>query len=231
MPDPAATLDYEYFVNEPDGSPLPQSSAKSVVHDMVGLLDLRPGHHVLEVGTGSGYSAALLAIHVGSLGRVVSLDVDAALVARARAKHAALGTGVEVHEGDGMHGWPAGAPFDRVVGWATPPCLPSAWVEQVAEDAVLVTPIKAAPVAAANLVVRCVIRDGRPTSPTLHTGSFIEMHDRVITEFGVPFDYAPATPLLERCSIGCSSDRPASSRAHSPATSRRARRSSPTYMR
>jgi protein-L-isoaspartate(D-aspartate) O-methyltransferase len=193
MPDPAAaTLDYEYFVNEPDGSPLPQSTAKSVVHDMVAMLGLRPGHRVLEVGTGSGYSAARLAVQVGSLGRVVSLDVDAALVARAAAKHAALGTRVEVHEGNGMHGWPAGAPFDRVVGWATPSSLPSAWVEQVAEGAIIVTPIKAAPVAAANLVVRCSIRGGGPTSPTLHTGSFIEMHDRVITEFGAPVEYVDA---------------------------------------
>jgi protein-L-isoaspartate(D-aspartate) O-methyltransferase len=193
MPNPFATdLDYDYFVTEPDATTLPQSTAKGVIHDIVGLLDLEPGHRVLEVGTGSGYSAALIAAYVGSHGEVVSLDIDAALVARARAKHAALGTGVELHDGDGAHGWPDRAPFDRIVAWATPSLLPGAWIEQANENAIIVTPIKAAPVAVANVVVRCSIRDGKPTRPTLHAGSFIEMHDRVITELGVPVECVDA---------------------------------------
>lgn len=188
----ATTIDYRWFVAEPGGDVLPQSTAERVVHDTVRLLDVRPGHSVLEIGTGSGYSAALLTALAGPGGRVVSVDIDLALVERARGKHAERGSIATFHAGDGARGWPTEAPFDRIVAWATPSVLPRAWARQAAEGAIVVTPTKAAPIAVANLIVRCRIRDARPTQGTLHPGSFIDMHGRLIADFGVPVNYVDA---------------------------------------
>jgi protein-L-isoaspartate O-methyltransferase len=91
------------------------SSMPSVVFSMLADLDVRPGHRVLEIGTGTGWNAALLAHRAGA-GNVVSVEVDPA-VARAarRALQRAGYGGVRVVTGDGLLGCPEGAPYDRVM--------------------------------------------------------------------------------------------------------------------
>lgn len=92
---------------------------------MCRLLDVEPGMRVLEVGTGSGYSGALLGRLTGPTGRVTSLDVDASLIQRAGAKHAEHGIdNVTVHLADGFAGWAADTPYHRIIAWATPHLLP-----------------------------------------------------------------------------------------------------------
>lgn len=71
----AELIDYDSYVREPDGSMLPQSSARSSILHMLRLLEVEPGMRVLEVGTGSGYTSALLGRIVGDHGTVTSLDV------------------------------------------------------------------------------------------------------------------------------------------------------------
>ena len=82
-------------------------------------LDVRAGHRVLEVGTGSGYSGALLALRCGPGGRVTSVDISDELIDRARAIHAERGvTGIDCHVADGLTGFPprrAFRPDGRVV--------------------------------------------------------------------------------------------------------------------
>jgi protein-L-isoaspartate(D-aspartate) O-methyltransferase len=96
---------------------------------------------VLEVGTGSGYTSALLGQIVGEHGTVTSLDVAHHLVARAARKHAEHGVrNVAVYPADGFGGWEAGALYDRIIGWTTPHVLPHSWVRQVRDRAVIVTP-------------------------------------------------------------------------------------------
>lgn len=180
----ADLIDYDSYVREPDGPVLSQSSAPNSILSMLRLLELQPGMRVLEVGTGSGYTGALLARIVGQRGSVTSLDIDPSLVARAERKHFGYGLrNVAVHTADGVVGWAAGGPYDRIVGWATPHLLPRRWVEQARDQAVIVTPIKVAPIAGANMILRADMHGWRPTARDVHLGGYIEMHSQVITDF------------------------------------------------
>jgi protein-L-isoaspartate(D-aspartate) O-methyltransferase len=123
-----------------DGTQLPQTTRPELVHEMLEQLRVEPGQRVLEIGTGSGYSTALLCDLVGRDGLVVSLDVDPEMVERAAALLADDGlVQAEVVLADGRDGWPAGAPYDRVIAWGAIEELPDAWVAQ-APDGVIVAP-------------------------------------------------------------------------------------------
>ncbi|MFF5565861.1 methyltransferase domain-containing protein [Streptomyces sp. NPDC012623] len=116
----------------PDGAyrlPTSSSSMPSVMLEMLGLLDVTAGHRVLELGSGTGYNAALLAHRLGS-GRVTTVDIDPVLVERAAARLRAAGLTPRVECGEGEKGWPGGAPYDRVIATYTVPEIPYAWLEQ-----------------------------------------------------------------------------------------------------
>jgi protein-L-isoaspartate(D-aspartate) O-methyltransferase len=125
--------------------PLPIASGQTIsqpymVAHMTELLELRPGMHVLEVGTGSGYGAAVLA----GLGcRVVSVERHQGLAEAARSRLAALGWGdaVRIVVGDGSLGRPADAPFDGIVVTAAAPRIPAALLAQLADGGRLVVPV------------------------------------------------------------------------------------------
>ncbi len=103
------------------------------------LLDLKPDDVVLDVGTGSGYQAAVLAEIVR---QVCSIDIVEPLVTRASVQLAALGyRNVEVRVGDGYQGWPERAPFDAIVVAATAPRVPPALLAQLAVGGRLVIPV------------------------------------------------------------------------------------------
>lgn len=189
----AADVDHAYWVTTSSGDTVPQSTNPATIATMLRLLDLERGMRVLEIGTGSGYSGALLASAVGTSGHVVSIDVDADLVDRATDLHSRAGNhNIEVHAADGLEGWTGGAPYDRIVGWTTPHLLPRTWVEQTTPGGIIVTPVKIAEVALANALVRCRITGGRPTDLDLHAGSFIEMTSHTVTDFAVPLRYVNA---------------------------------------
>jgi protein-L-isoaspartate(D-aspartate) O-methyltransferase len=101
-----------------------------VVALMTSLLDLGPGERVLEVGTGSGYHAAVLSRMARE---VYSVEIDAGVAAQARRKLAALGYhNVNVFVGDGYQGWPAQAPFDAILLSAAPTHVPKPLLDQLA---------------------------------------------------------------------------------------------------
>jgi protein-L-isoaspartate(D-aspartate) O-methyltransferase len=110
-----------------------------VVAYMTEQLGVRPEHRVLEIGTGSGYQAAVLS----RLAReVVSVERYRTLADTARARLAALGYGnVEVIVGDGFAGVPERAPFDRIIVTAAAEAIPEALVAQLAEGGVLLLPL------------------------------------------------------------------------------------------
>jgi protein-L-isoaspartate(D-aspartate) O-methyltransferase len=102
-------------------------------------LALRPGLRVLEIGTGSGYQAAVLA-EMGA--RVFSVERMDTLARRARSVLDALGyESVRIRVGDGSLGWPEEAPFDRIVVTAAAPAVPPALVGQLADPGLLVVPV------------------------------------------------------------------------------------------
>lgn len=110
-----------------------------IVALMTQLLALDAGDRVLEIGTGCGYQAAVLA-QLGA--RVTSVEVVPALSRRARRTLAALSvTGVELQVADGHAGWPPGAPYDAIIATAAAAMLPPAWLGQLAAGGRLVAPL------------------------------------------------------------------------------------------
>jgi protein-L-isoaspartate(D-aspartate) O-methyltransferase len=110
-----------------------------VVAYMTERLGLRPHHRVLEIGTGSGYQAAVLS----RLAReVVSIERYRTLADQARERLRALGfDNVEVVAGDGLTGVPERAPFDRIIVTAAAETIPQALIGQLADDGVMLLPL------------------------------------------------------------------------------------------
>lgn len=110
-----------------------------IVALMTDLLDLQPGARVLEVGTGSGYQAAIL----GKLAAEVhTVEFVPHLAQEAAARLERLGfTNVHVHVGDGSLGWPEAAPYDGILVTAAGPEVPPPLLEQLAEGGRLVVPV------------------------------------------------------------------------------------------
>ncbi len=128
-----------------DDTPLPIGhgqtiSAPSMIAIMLEEAGLTPGENVLEIGTGCGYNAALLAELVGP-DLVVSIERIAALAEMARANLAACGYRVEVVVGDGTQGYPPRAPYDCVVSTAGAPRIPKPWMEQTRVRGRIVAPV------------------------------------------------------------------------------------------
>jgi protein-L-isoaspartate(D-aspartate) O-methyltransferase len=116
-------------------------SAPHVIAVMLELLDVQPGHRVLEIGSG-GYNAALLAELAGATGRVTTIDIDLDVVNRARLLLPAAGYDtVVVRHGDGETGDPDDAPYDRIIVTARADDIPPAWWQQLAPGGRIVMPL------------------------------------------------------------------------------------------
>jgi protein-L-isoaspartate(D-aspartate) O-methyltransferase len=114
-------------------------SAPSVVAIMSAALDVSERHHVLEIGTGTGYQTTILARIAR---RVTTIERHRKLVRAAEARWAALRiTNVTAIVGDGMLGWPRQAPFERILVTAAAEKAPSKLVAQLADGGILVAPI------------------------------------------------------------------------------------------
>lgn len=118
-------------------------SQPAIVAEMLEQLGLQPGHRVLEIGAGSGYNAALMAHMVGEESRVVTVEIEQALVRRAREHLATAGfRRVEVIHGDGGLGYPEKSPYDRIVLTAGTPDIAPVWREQLRPEGRLVLPLE-----------------------------------------------------------------------------------------
>jgi protein-L-isoaspartate(D-aspartate) O-methyltransferase len=124
--------------------PLPIGSGQTIsqpyiVGAMLEALEVRPQDRVLEIGTGSGYMAALLAELVAE---VVSVERHAELAERARDVLVRLGyKNVQIVVGDGSQGYPPAAPYDCIIASAAAPRIPDALLEQLNEGGRMVIPI------------------------------------------------------------------------------------------
>lgn len=137
-----AYADRAISIKSTDAETLASISQPSMIARMLELLRVEPGNRVLEIGTGSGYNAALLATLAGERGHVVSVEVEPDLAERARGILAACGYDtVEVVQGDGYAGYPAAAPYDRIVVTARSGDVSRAWWEQLADGGRIVVPL------------------------------------------------------------------------------------------
>ncbi len=126
----------EAIVTQVDGGaeqygivPTSSSSAPDVMADMLDALDVEPGMRVLEIGTGTGYNAAVLAERVGAA-RITTVEADPAIAEHANTALRQAGYPATVITGDGADGYPPHAPYDRVIATAAATHIPYAWVEQ-----------------------------------------------------------------------------------------------------
>ncbi len=137
-----AYADEAVAVQSVDGVTTSSASQPSMVAIMLGQLDLRPGHRVLEIGAGTGYNAALMMRIVGPAGRVVAVDIDADLVESADRHLADAGVeGVELVCADGALGYPPAAPYDRIVLTVGSGDVRPEWVAQLAPGGRLLLPL------------------------------------------------------------------------------------------
>ena len=121
------------------GRTLSSSSQPDVMAYMLQALDVQEGMRVLEIGTGSGYNAAILAQLAGSPRAVTTIDIDADVIARARETiPQVVGDGMTIVQADGRDGYQANAPYHRIMITAGTPTLPHAWLKQLAPDGILV---------------------------------------------------------------------------------------------
>ena len=127
-----------------EDTPLPIGGEQTIsqpyiVAYMIQALELEPEHRVLEVGTGSGYQAALLAQIAAE---VYTIEIVPELYEQAKQNFALLGLdNIYCKLGDGSLGWPEYAPFDRIIGAASPSTIPKTLLEQLCVGGIMVLPV------------------------------------------------------------------------------------------
>lgn len=150
--DQALEIGYEQTCSQP-----------STVAQMLRLLDVRPGHRVLDVGSGSGWTTALLGHLVGPEGQVIGMEIVPELVKRGRKNLADADlpwTGIEQAE-RGVLGKPKDGPFDRILVSAMSDSLPEELVAQLVPGGILVVPVSGS-------MVRVVLGDDGTSEMTRH---------------------------------------------------------------
>jgi len=155
------------------------ASQPDVVALMLAALDVEPGMRVCEIGTGTGYNAALLAYRLGAQ-NLTTIEVDATLADRAR--DVLVGAGypdVMVITGDGAQGYPPRAPYDRVLSTVAAQHVPYAWVAQTRPGGRVVTPWGTA-FLNGTLLALTVSEDGTATGRLVGAVAFMWLRDQRI---------------------------------------------------
>lgn len=153
------------------------ASRPDVVALMLAALEVQTGMTVCEIGTGTGYNAALLSAHLG-VHNVTTIEVDPQLAARARQALTGVGYDVTVVTGDGARGYPPRAPYDRVLATVAAPQVPYEWVAQTRPGGLVITPWGTTYHSAGLLTLR-VGDDGTATGRLVdNTVSFMSLRDQ-----------------------------------------------------
>ena len=160
------------------------ASMPAVVAQMLTTLQVEPGMRVLEIGTGTGYNAALLAHRLGAH-NIVSVEIDPAVADHAR--HALAGAGygaVSVITGDGADGYRPQAPYDRVISTAAAAEIPHAWVAQTRPGGLVLTPWGTA-YYPGGLLALTVDPDGTATGRIVGPASFMWLRTQRIPRYSL----------------------------------------------
>jgi protein-L-isoaspartate O-methyltransferase len=172
----------------------------AVMADQLGLAE---GQHVLEIGSGTGYNAAMLASIVGKNGRVTTVEIDQDLADSAREHLGRAGFDrVDVRVADGWLGWADAAPYDRIELTASTTDVSPHWVEQLADDGRLVVPLRA--LAGSQMLVAFRKNGTTLRSTSLRPGAFMPIRgasldeDRALTAGGYEFELASGSADVVR---------------------------------
>ncbi|MBA2310626.1 MAG: methyltransferase, FxLD system, partial [Pseudonocardiales bacterium] len=159
-----------------DGTAVSSASSPNLVAEMLELLDVHPGHRVLEIGAATGINAALLAELTGPTGRVVTIELDDDLATGARTGLATAGyPHVQVICGDGALGHPARAPYDRITVTAGAWDISAAWWQQLAAGGRLVVPLRLHGSGLTRVLPFDLDQLGRMVSTTAYVCGFVPM--------------------------------------------------------
>lgn len=169
--------DGEHVGTAPGSRGTSSASMPSVVASMLRDLDVRDGMRVLEVGTGTGWNAGLLAHRLGNE-NVVSVEIDRAVAAGASDALTRAGLSPRLVEGDGREGWPAGAPYDRVIVTAGVRTIPTRWLEQTRPGGIILAPWGTHYSNQDALVRLTVGEDGRGVGHFLRMVEFMKLRDQ-----------------------------------------------------
>ncbi len=154
------------------GVPSSSSTAPGLMALMLEALDVSDGDRVLEIGTATGYNAALLCHRLDER-QVTSIEYDPGLAGRAREALNAAGYGPELLTGDGGLGHAPGAPYDRVIATCAFPSAPPSWLAQTQSGGVILTNL-ARPLGGGALIRLAVAADGSASGRFLtNYGSFM----------------------------------------------------------
>ncbi|MCG6494744.1 methyltransferase domain-containing protein [Kitasatospora sp. A2-31] len=156
--------------------PTSSSSMPTMVFSMLAALNVEDGNRVLEIGTGTGWNAALLAHRLGP-GNVVTVEVDHYSAAAARQRLAKAGYAPTSVVGDGADGYAKGAPYDRVIATCSVGRIPQAWVEQARPGGVIVVPW--GPEYGGEAVVRLTVGDdGTASGRFIGSSAFMRLRQQ-----------------------------------------------------
>jgi protein-L-isoaspartate(D-aspartate) O-methyltransferase len=158
--------------------PTSSSSSPDAMAFMLEQLQLAPGMRVLEIGTGTGYNAALLAYIVEDPHKVFTVEIDEDLAHRAQCiLDQVAGEGITVHAGDGLRAYAIGTPYDRIIATGSYHKVPLDWLDQLQQGGILMMNLRGHLGACAFLKV---VKNGpgRVASGTFLAGSdFMELRD------------------------------------------------------
>ncbi|MFJ6578531.1 ATP-grasp peptide maturase system methyltransferase [Streptomyces sp. NPDC091368] len=161
------------------GVPTSSSTAPITVVGMIESLDLERGHRVLEIGTGTGYSTALMCHHLGE-DDVTTVEVDAQVAARADTALEAVGFSTWTVTGDGLLGHPYRAPYDRIIATCAVRRIPYAWIRQTRPGGVVLGTVGSWPwgTGLAKLIVG---DDGSAEGSLVGRSSFMQARAQAVT--------------------------------------------------
>ncbi|OPL16431.1 MAG: protein-L-isoaspartate O-methyltransferase [delta proteobacterium MLS_D] len=142
-----------------------------IVAYMTGVIGVTEDSRVLEIGTGSGYQAAVLA-EITEEVYTIEIIPDLAMSAEENLRRAGVGT-VRVRHGDGYYGWPDAAPFDAIIVTAAAPHIPPPLLEQLKDDGIMVIPV-GSPYRTQQLVLIEKVK-GRPRTRNLIPVRFVPL--------------------------------------------------------
>ncbi|MGW6310509.1 rRNA adenine N-6-methyltransferase family protein [Streptomyces niveus] len=163
----------EYTGPKTGRTPTSSNSMPTMVFTMLDALNIREGQEVLEIGTGTGWNAALLSHRLGA-DHVVSVEVDSRTAEDARNRLTLAGLHPLVHVGNGAEGYAERAPYDRLIATCSVGSVPAAWREQTVSGGIIVTPW--GPTYGGEAVARLTVADdGSASGPFVGSSAFMRM--------------------------------------------------------
>ncbi|MGW5850219.1 ATP-grasp peptide maturase system methyltransferase [Streptomyces sp. NPDC055254] len=178
------------------GTPSSSSTIPRLVLEMIEELEVEDGHRVLEIGTGTGYSAALMCHRLGE-DNVTTIEVDPGVAARADTALEAFGFSTWTVTGDGLLGLPRRAPYDRVIATCGVRRIPYTWVRQTRPGGVILATIGSL-LSGTGLAKVTVGDDGTAEGRFIAHASFMQARSQAVVPIAGDLSSRVAYPSSER---------------------------------